>query len=983
VKHASNLLARLKATPLHLRLLCGVGVVLALGAVQSIFAYQMAAENVAADAAQDRSERIASLSGATWTALLQMEAGYRGFLLIGDAGFLESYRAGARTFSADLTELERLSAADQAKVVRWQRLATRVAVWQSDIINPGIALRTAGADGAAGVQALPGLASTAISQQDINGIQLILAQAVAAEQADLLDRHAVTVATNDRLMAMLLWGTLAVLGAGLAGALLFARHLGQAVAQVRAGERRFRQMFQHNPSIKLLIDPTSGAIIEGNQAACDFYGYAHADLLRRHIRDISPSLTSDMAAAKLARMQADNRTSLVSRHRLASGEMRDVDVRSSPVDGDVHGRVLVYLIIHDITERTRAEAALHASEARYRLMFEENQATQLVIDLETGAIVDANPAACTFYGYPRAVLLETNMRDIAQISAEQLEVLESAGEGGQAAFVQRHNLASGDVRDVEVHASLSKSGDRQLVYAIVHDVTERQKADVALAHQALHDGLTGLANRTLLHTRLQLALAAAPDAERPVALLLLDLDRFKEVNDTLGHQVGDILLQQIGQRLRSAVRTADLVARLGGDEFAVLLPGTDAAGAARVAEALVSVMHAPFALESQPIAIDASIGIAVSPEHGQDADTLLRCADVAMYQAKRAGTGVAIYCAANDENRPDRLALLGELRSAIEHDELLLHYQPKLDLRDGTLVGVEALVRWQHPQRGFLPPSEFIPLAEQTGLIYPLSHWVLDAALRQHQIWRGLGIDTPVAVNLSRRVLHDPQLPELVGEALARWDVAPGALVLEITESSLMADPVRAGENLKQLRALGVCMSIDDFGTGFSSLASLKNLSVDELKIDRSFVQAMATDASSRAIVRAIIDLADALKLRVVAEGVEDRATWDVLAELGCDIAQGYFLSRPIAAAELEAWIAADSQSWLDMAEKSRVADVLQERIRGRGARLTVEEEFIARKQAETALHASEERNRLAAGSFQGNLRGLQAHGSPGRLAGL
>jgi diguanylate cyclase (GGDEF)-like protein/PAS domain S-box-containing protein len=492
--------------------------------------------------------------------------------------------------------------------------------------------------------------------------------------------------------------------------------------------------------------------------------------------------------------------------------------------------------------------------------------------------------------------------------------------------------------------------------------TGAAQAEAALAHQAAHDGLTGLPNRTLLRTRLQQVLPGSDKNDRaPMALLLLDLDRFKEVNDTLGHQVGDVLLQQIGCRLQGAVRAADLVARLGGDEFAVLLPATDAAGAALVAECLVRVLQAPFVLEGQPIDVDASIGIAVAPEHGQDADTVLRCADVAMYQAKRAGTGVALYSAADDEHRPDRLALLGELRNAIDNDELLLHYQPKLDLRDGKLIGVEALVRWQHPQRGFMPPMEFIPLAEQTGLIHPLSRWVLEAALKQHQAWRRVGIDVPVAVNLSRRTLHDPQLPAMVADALARWDVAAGALVLEITESSLMADPVRAGENLSQLRGLGVRISIDDFGTGYSSLASLKNLSVDELKIDQSFVQAMASDASSRAIVRAIIDLADALKLRVVAEGVEDRATWDVLAGLGCEIAQGYFLSRPLAADTLEAWLVQAGPSWLAMAEGSNgVEDALRERIRGRGARLTAEEEFIARKQAEAALKASEERNRLA-----------------------
>jgi diguanylate cyclase (GGDEF)-like protein/PAS domain S-box-containing protein len=484
--------------------------------------------------------------------------------------------------------------------------------------------------------------------------------------------------------------------------------------------------------------------------------------------------------------------------------------------------------------------------------------------------------------------------------------------------------------------------------------------EAAAIHQAQHDGLTGLPNRSLLRTRLEEALAAQPQDCPPLALLLLDLDRFKEINDTLGHQVGDTLLQQIGQRLQDAVQTGGLVARLGGDEFAVLLPGADAVRAAQVADDLVRVLQTPFELDGQPIAVDASIGIVVAPEHGQDADTLLRCADIAMYQAKRSGAGPSIYRPELNRRSPERLALLGELRSAIDNNALLLHYQPKLDMRDGTLVGVEALVRWQHPTRGFLPPGEFIPLAERTGLIYPLSHWVLEAALRQQQAWHAAGLDVAMAVNLSRRMLHDPQLPETVAQLLDTWHVAPGSLILEITESSLMTDPLRASENLTQLRALGVRMAIDDFGTGYSSLASLKNLSVDELKIDQSFVQAMATDASARAIVRAIVDLADALKLSVVAEGVEDSATWDVLAGLGCDIAQGYFLSPPIEAAEFEVWLAQIGPSWVELAKRSRVKDALQERIRGRGARLTAEEEFVARKQAEAALGTSEERNRLA-----------------------
>lgn len=496
--------------------------------------------------------------------------------------------------------------------------------------------------------------------------------------------------------------------------------------------------------------------------------------------------------------------------------------------------------------------------------------------------------------------------------------------------------------------------------AMVEDVTARHHAEAALTYQALHDSLTGLPNRVLLNTRLEHALCGSVGGEAGCALLLLDLDRFKEVNDTLGHAVGDRLLQDIGERLQCAVPAADVAARLGGDEFAVLLTDTNASGAAQVAEDLVRVLQAAFLLDGQPVQVDASIGIANAPEHGQDADTLLRCADVAMYQAKRSGTGVALYSAAADDNCPHRLALLGELRNAIKHEEMRLHYQPKLDLREGRLVGVEALVRWQHPERGFLPPSAFIPIAEQTGLIFPLTHWVLEAALKQQRVWRGRGIDVPVAVNLSRRTLQDPQLPDIVAELLHHLEVPASALVLEITESSLMADPLRAGDNLDQLRALGVHVSIDDFGTGYSSLASLKNLSVDELKIDRSFVQAMAADASARAIVRAIIDLADALSLRVVAEGVEDRATWDLLAQQGCEIAQGYFLSRPLDALELEDWIDRTGPGWLELAAEPRRNDPLQERIRGRGARLTAEEEFIARKQAEAALQASEERSRLA-----------------------
>ena len=432
--------------------------------------------------------------------------------------------------------------------------------------------------------------------------------------------------------------------------------MASAIAQMGGG-RRFREMFANTPSIALLVDPTSGAIVEANRAACAFYGYTHAELLRCTIMDINPNLTAASATARLAEMAADHGVVLASSHRLASGETRDVEIRASTVHSGAFGRVLVYVIIHDITERTRAQAALHASEARYRLMFEENTAVQIVADLATGAMVDVNPAAVAYYGFTREVFLGMNSRELSGLTAEErLKRLEGVRSVNHHTFEQRHTLASGEVRDVEVHLSLSERGEQGLIYTIVHDITERKRANAALAYQALHDGLTGLPNRGLLHAGLQEAVAAVEHGGPPVALLLLDLDRFKEVNDTLGHQVGDLLLQQIAQRLQGAVRADALVARLGGDEFAVMLPSVDVDGAARVAEALVSVVQAPLLLGGQMIAVDVSIGIAAVPEHARDADTLLSCADMAMYQAKRSGTGVAVYSAAADQYRPDHVA---------------------------------------------------------------------------------------------------------------------------------------------------------------------------------------------------------------------------------------------------------------------------------------------------------------------------------------
>ena len=425
---------------------------------------------------------------------------------------------------------------------------------------------------------------------------------------------------------------------------------------------------------------------------------------------------------------------------------------------------------------------------------------------------------------------------------------------------------------------------------------------------ALRDALTGLPNRLLLADRTDRAVALACRQQRSAALLLLDLDRFKEVNDTLGHQYGDRLLVAVAQRLDGVLRASDTVARLGGDEFAVLLPDLPRAEAAeQVARKVLDALSTSFPLGDTLLDVEASIGIAIAPDHGLDAETLLRHADVAMYQAKAEHAGWSVYRAESDANTPGRLALLGDLRRALEAGELVVHYQPKVDLHTDELHGVEALVRWQHPTRGLLPPGDFIPLAENTGLIYRLTLHVLELAVRQAVLWRDRGCPVQVAVNLSARCLTDPALPGDVAGLLEQTGLEPRWLRLEITESSIMADPAVALHNLHQVHALGIGLSIDDFGTGYSSMAYLKLLPLDELKVDRSFIADLPAHPEDTVLIRSAVDLGHNLGMHVVAEGVEDEPTLETLRSLGCDVVQGYFTGRPMPLAQLDEWMAARS----------------------------------------------------------------------------
>lgn len=431
---------------------------------------------------------------------------------------------------------------------------------------------------------------------------------------------------------------------------------------------------------------------------------------------------------------------------------------------------------------------------------------------------------------------------------------------------------------------------------------ERKNADETIRYLAYYDILTDLPNRTLFQDRLDQAVLAAKREHKPLVLLVMDLDRFKEVNDSLGHYAGDLLLREAGHRLRYGMRASDTVGRLGGDEFALLLPGVDREGATVAAVKVREMLEQPFIIEGQSLGVEASVGIALYPEHGEDAATLLRRADVAMYAAKTGNLGQAVYDRTQDQHSPARLALLNDLHEALEESQLVLHYQPRVNLRSRRVSGVEALVRWQHPLYGLLPPEQFIPLAEQTGVIKSLSLWVLKAALSQAQAWRDAEFDSAVAVNLTMRNLQDPQTPDTIQGLLAEIGLDGRWLTVEITEDTVMSNAARALETLTRLRAMGVRIAIDDFGTGYSSLGYLKRLPVDELKIDQSFVRDMATDQNSSAIVRATIDLGHNLGLQVVAEGVEDEPTLDLLSRLGCDEAQGYYFSRALPPSDFLHW---------------------------------------------------------------------------------
>lgn len=433
---------------------------------------------------------------------------------------------------------------------------------------------------------------------------------------------------------------------------------------------------------------------------------------------------------------------------------------------------------------------------------------------------------------------------------------------------------------------------------------EAQDIGSAMRHQAMHDGLTNLPNRILLHDRLHQAILIGIREKKILALIMMDLDKFKAINDTLGHHAGDMVLQEVATRLQKVLRGSDTIARLGGDEFAILLMTVSGlAGVVIVVQKILETIRQPLDIEGHILNIGASLGIALFPEHSDDPAKLLRCADVAMYSAKHARNGYTIYDAEQDLQNEKQTFLQNDLQTAIEKNQFILHYQPKIDLISNRICGVEALIRWQHPKEGLIFPDDFLPFAEQNGLIKQLTRIVLKMALQQSTEWQQQGLTLPIAINISAINLQDPSFPDQVVAIMRDYTVLPALIEMEITETALMQAPLRAIETVKKLCDIGVVVSIDDFGTGYSSMAYLKKLVVAKIKIDKSFVIDMIKNENDNIIVRSTIDLAHNLGLTVVAEGVETEEALERLKSLGCDTAQGYHMGRPVPVDKLNEWL--------------------------------------------------------------------------------
>jgi prevent-host-death family protein len=648
-------------------------------------------------------------------------------------------------------------------------------------------------------------------------------------------------------------------------------------------------------------------VADWNPAAERVFGYTKEEAMGRHATElIIPGPISDQNEAGIFWRDIsanDDEPRRIMENTTKNGQTRLCAWYNTLLLGADGKMIGMASLVDDITEHRQAEIL----SARMGRILAHSWNEIYAFDATSLHFVQVSDGACEDLGYSMDELKKLTPLELTpELTLEQFNALLDPlrrRDKPQITFESEHLRKDGSRYPVEVCLQLSSAETPPVFFAIIQDISERKDYIAELEHKALHDTLTDLPNRSLLHDRLELALKAAERKDEPVEVILVDVVRLKEVNDVLGHRYGDSVLQVVAARLQTILRESDTVARLGGDEFVIVLPAVDVEYAPLVARKIQEVFEQPFIIKDTPLEIEAAIGIAVYPDHGDEPAILLQHADIAMRVAKNEMTGFSIYDPEDDPYSLHRLKLFGELRRAINDKALILYYQPKIDIKSGRVTSAEALARWVHPIDGLIRPDDFIPLIERTGLIRPFTLCVLEQAICQCKQWAETDIDLTIAVNLSTRNLLDPSLPESITQLLETHQVNADRLTLEITESAVMSRPENAKKILTGLSEIGLKLSIDDFGTGYSSLVYLRQLPINELKIDHSFVSGITSSDNDAVIVRSTIDLAKNLGLNVVAEGVEDKDILDMLATFRCDIGQGYHFSRPLSAEEFSRWL--------------------------------------------------------------------------------